>query len=476
MNRQAAKRFDLEDQRGFARICGDFNPMHVDPERARRELFGEVVVHGIHVLLASLDSLLAQSPPEARMQIQEVECGFQNPVLLGGGIQTNIVEREGDSIRFEVRDLEGVLHLDARIVLVNAGAQSGSVDGAGYEPAEPRDLGVADLEGLAGHFEPSFGTAEFAARFATLSRVLDPVDLADVLSLTRLVGMECPGLQSIFAGFRLQRKSEKPSASRFNWKVRELNERFSMVKLDVVGARLEGGIESFLRPRVETQPSIASVVARIPTGAFTDQRVLVVGGNRGIGEVTAKVIAAGGGRPIVTYRSGGHDAARLQDEIVSAGFSCEIASADVLEGPGAIDTAHLAALHSLYFYASPRILKQSGTFRRALFDDFSAFYVEAFHDWVKCAAESADGGLRVFYPSSTMVEDHDAGFVEYTAAKRAGEGVCGTMNRHWNNVKVQVERLPKLATDQTLSLIRSRRMPVLDAILPVVNTVQSIKF
>ena len=476
MNRQEMKRFDLEDQRGFARLSGDFNPMHVDPERARRELFGEVVVHGIHVLLASLDSLLAQYPPAARMRIQEVECRFQNPVLLGGEIQPNIVEREGDSICFEARDVEGVLHLDARIVLTNAGAESASVDGARYEPAEPRDLGFVDLEGLSGHFEPGFDAAEFAARFATLSRFLDPVDLADVLSLTRLVGMECPGLQSIFAGFRLQRRSGKASVSRFDWKVRECNERFSMVKLDVVGAHFEGAIETFLRPRVETQPSIESVVARIPSGAFTDQRVLVVGGNRGIGEVTAKVIAAGGGRPIVTYRSGGHDAARLQDEIVSAGLSCEIASADVLEGPGAIDAAHLAALHSLYFYASPRILKQSGTFRRALFDDFSGFYVEAFHDWVKRAAESADEGLRVFYPSSTMVEDHDAGFVEYAAAKRAGEGVCGTMNRHWKNVKVHVERLPKLATDQTLSLIRSRRMPVLEAIQPVVETVQSIKF
>ena len=224
MNRHEMKRFDLEDQRGFARLSGDFNPMHVDPERARRELFGEVVVHGIHVLLASLNSLLAQYPPAARMRIQEVECRFQNPVLLGGEIQPNIVEREGDSICFEARDVEGVLHLDARIVLTNAGAESASVDGARYEPAEPRDLGFVDLEGLSGHFEPGFDAAEFAARFATLSRFLDPVDLADVLSLTRLVGMECPGLQSIFAGFRLQRRSGKASASRFDWKVRECNE------------------------------------------------------------------------------------------------------------------------------------------------------------------------------------------------------------------------------------------------------------
>jgi len=41
-------------------------------------------------------------------------------------------------------------------------------------------------------------------------------------------------------------------------------------------AGLEGAIETFLRPRVEAQPSIESVVARIPSGAFTGQRVLVV--------------------------------------------------------------------------------------------------------------------------------------------------------------------------------------------------------
>jgi NAD(P)-dependent dehydrogenase (short-subunit alcohol dehydrogenase family) len=28
----------------------------------------------------------------------------------------------------------------------------------------------------------------------------------------------------------------------------------------------------------------------------------VIGGSRGLGEVTAKIVAAGGGRPVITYK------------------------------------------------------------------------------------------------------------------------------------------------------------------------------
>ena len=35
----------------YAGASGDFNPLHVDPVAARRALYGEVVVHGVHSLL-----------------------------------------------------------------------------------------------------------------------------------------------------------------------------------------------------------------------------------------------------------------------------------------------------------------------------------------------------------------------------------------------------------------------------------------
>ena len=46
-----SRRFAMEDVESFAELSGDFNPLHVDPVAARRALYGEVVVHGVHSLL-----------------------------------------------------------------------------------------------------------------------------------------------------------------------------------------------------------------------------------------------------------------------------------------------------------------------------------------------------------------------------------------------------------------------------------------
>ncbi|MEO1425131.1 MAG: MaoC/PaaZ C-terminal domain-containing protein, partial [Pseudomonadota bacterium] len=74
------RRFDLTDQEAFAALSGDFNPIHVDPVAARRTLFGEPVVHGLHLVLWALDVRLGQGalPP-----LQNIRAGFKSPVLLG---------------------------------------------------------------------------------------------------------------------------------------------------------------------------------------------------------------------------------------------------------------------------------------------------------------------------------------------------------------------------------------------------------
>lgn len=51
------KTFTMADQSFFARLSGDFNPIHLDPLAARRTRAGDTVVHGVHMLAWSLDRL-----------------------------------------------------------------------------------------------------------------------------------------------------------------------------------------------------------------------------------------------------------------------------------------------------------------------------------------------------------------------------------------------------------------------------------
>ena len=55
--RLATRRFGMDDQRAFAALSGDYNPIHLDAAAARRTQAGTPVVHGMHALLWALDEL-----------------------------------------------------------------------------------------------------------------------------------------------------------------------------------------------------------------------------------------------------------------------------------------------------------------------------------------------------------------------------------------------------------------------------------
>ena len=58
----ASRRFKLADQERFANVSGDHNPMHLDAILARRTRAAAPVVHGVHLLLWTLDAFAANYP------------------------------------------------------------------------------------------------------------------------------------------------------------------------------------------------------------------------------------------------------------------------------------------------------------------------------------------------------------------------------------------------------------------------------
>jgi hypothetical protein len=89
--------------------------------------------------------------------------------------------------------------------------------------------------------------------------------------------------------------------------------------MDVAGAGISGSVEAFARRPPATQPR-ADVVARdVTANEFAGGVALIVGGSRGLGEATAKIVAAGGAHAIITYAAGRDDAQRVAAEIAAAG-------------------------------------------------------------------------------------------------------------------------------------------------------------
>jgi hypothetical protein len=81
--------------------------------------------------------------------------------------------------------------------------------------------------------------------------------------------------------------------------------------------------------------------------------------------------------------------------------------------------------------------------------------------------------LSMFYPSSVFVSDRRRNMTEYAMAKAAGETLCANMNLSLAPLHVTVNRLPRLATDQTASIVTVETPSAVATLLPIVREVQS---
>ena len=61
-----------------------------------------------------------------------------------------------------------------------------------------------------------------------------------------------------------------------------------------------------------------------------------------------------------------------------------------------------------------------------------------------------------FYPSTVFLSEQPLNMGEHTAAKAAGESLCFLLSKSVEGINIFNPRLPKLATDQTVSLIGQR--------------------
>lgn len=68
----------------FAGVSGDFNPLHVDAEHAKRGIFGERVAHGIFTL-SLVSTTLAKLPGDVVYISQSAK--FVKPVKIGDTIR-----------------------------------------------------------------------------------------------------------------------------------------------------------------------------------------------------------------------------------------------------------------------------------------------------------------------------------------------------------------------------------------------------
>jgi hypothetical protein len=282
------------------------------------------------------------------------------------------------------------------------------------------------------------------------------MQLAALLATTRLVGMECPGHRSIYSSLNLVFDSNRDGAASLKYHVTDCNRRLALVSLDVAAPEMKGQLKAFLRPLPQRQPVFTDVCRQVESQEFSTQQALIVGGSRGLGEVTAKLLAAGGAEVILTYYRGEQDAQSIVEEIAAQGASADCLPWNVLEPSQGLPERIVNSSKPLYLYyfATPYIFGAAkGKFSSQRFATFSKYYVSGFHRTVQTLADPTFGLQKVFYPSSAAIEELPMDMAEYAAAKMAGELLCDFLQKEHPGLMIHKPRLPRVATDQTVSLL-----------------------
>jgi NAD(P)-dependent dehydrogenase (short-subunit alcohol dehydrogenase family) len=169
--------------------------------------------------------------------------------------------------------------------------------------------------------------------------------------------------------------------------------------MSVVGGGLTGTVDSFARMPTAAQPAMDVAASRITAGEFTGSTALAIGGSRGLGELTAKLLAAGGAHVVTTYSVGKDDALRLKQEIEAHGGACTAIPYDIRRS-ATLQLMDLAVTPDcIYYFATPSIFRRkSVVFVLDRFDEFIAFYVSGFHDVCRYLQSRRPSGISAFYP------------------------------------------------------------------------------
>ena len=463
-----SRTFDIEDQRWFASTSGDCNPLHVDAQWAASHFPGALVVHGQHLLLWALDRLAETRPND---HFTSIEATYLKPVVVGDQVEASFAEA-GTVIRATVGQ-EIVM-----VARVQFGERRGGGDSrfrGGPSLATPRVRAFPEFAGLTGPVILPDSANEISKRFQSLTSVLGADRVIGLAAVSTLIGMDCPGLRSMLSRVSVS-IAQVNGGGIFSFQVRKFHEPMSLVEMDFSGLGIGGTVSAFAGTESDAPPSDAAIRAMVSPTEFKGQRPLIVGASSGLGAATARLLAAGGADPTLTWHiSKVDETVKAIQAFGAAGQNVNLDAAAPSQG-----LANLAAAgwrgEQIYYFATPRIFRRRlEPYQKQDFRDFASVFVDGFYEMVRGLTSTGPRPLTIFYPSSVVVDEPTPDLLEYALAKAMGESVCAQLKKKISGLKIVITRLPRIATRQTETFLKVKSTTPEAAMLPIIRAVQSTR-
>lgn len=463
----------------FASLTGDCSSLHTDDAFARRTRFRGRPAHGM-LAVASLAALASLEPEYGDIQLESIKGHFREPIWTLDNLVLRIdIKPDGKSRQF---DATWTRALHGTALATASGKYRPVAARPSYEPNKSHRSAALkfkqldhDLETLEGHSETiRFKTDPKLLELFT-SEILVPMgleldcvvspELLNVMMLSPMSGMYLPGRRGASLRFALdfKRAIEPGQTCALTGTVRRVQLDAGHVSTDIIlntsnMPAATGSLEALITDPPSTMLSPAEITESYLDLGLKERVVLVVGGSRGIGEVTAKFLALHGASVALTYYRGAADADGIVDTIRAAGgtascFACDVRCADqvsamvaaVVEKFGGIDIVVNCFVGR--FDPSPAIDNQWDGYLEEL-----EISVKGVHTVCSAVAPlmRERGGGKIINFSATAVRNPINGQSRYATAKGAVEAYTLTLAKELIRYNIQANLVVPNTTETDL--------------------------
>ena len=453
--------FSSRDQHEFANLSGDFNSIHLDPIHARRTIAGRCVVYGIFGVMWALDSFLStgRRPPSS------IQVNFLKPIFLDERISCVWNDKDlklelcNDSVVFT----EIILSFDTNISPFSVDLKRNPAFKAPFE----RDLScIKNIQTQDFFFR---GESKLtSSMFQYLSSVYSSETCCEIAAISEVIGMQVPGLHSMLLCMAITFAQSDCSP---NFSVKDVHEKFNILKIVVNGGSLRSEVVALLRPQSTKGMSLLSCKYDVNSREFEHVKALVIGGSRGLGECVAKIIALGGGQTLITYALGHEDALNVANDIGEYGGRCSISKLIIPDDLHQLDK--LGQFTHIFYFATPKIFGKRGTdYDESTYLQFREIYVDGFKKIVEHFKNSG-GKTAIYYPSTIAVSEPIPELAEYIQSKVEGEQLCRDMSDTLTT-NILYSRIPRTETDQTMTVAYIEAEKPENVMLPIVRKMANL--
>ena len=448
--------FTLEDQHWFAGLSGDYNPIHIDEFVAYRAQYPQPLVHGIHVVLWCLHYI---SQTTSELVLSKLSVRFHLPVFVNQKIKLEIKQLKQNTWKATVYSDQGKL---VTMSVTSSDFNKTNIQQQKNIPFSlPNELQVNEqLKKLSGRVTLRVNRRSLEKTFVELMAKCCQVQVATLLTCSYIVGMRVPGLHSLFNELKLcwtDPDAVGDSQNRhLSFEVCRVLPSYRRITLELEGRNCTGNIEATFRPKPVKQETLSYFENIVASDAMKNDRVLIIGGSRGIGNVASKIAAAAGAEVWFTYSKSHEEARLLLEELSVVCYDPKALRMNVLDSCSAFfETVIDFRPTIILYFATPPIKENWGEFNSHLLLDFNKYYIDAFEKIIRKLHGAIHLNFDVILASSEYVNDKPEQFREYVASKSAAESLAFSLDQELKHATFHVYRFPKVLTDQTSGSLNS---------------------